>query len=607
MNKRPGRRAMTRRQWLKFLLAGTASVLLRPTGAAAKLSKLGFKEIAHGRDEGLHLPPGYHAETLLAWGDPLFMDIPGLNVERQSPDLQARQFGYNNDFIAFLPLEDANHGVLVVNHESTVPPLMFPGSPRPGALTREQVDTAIAAHGMSVIEIRREAGQWRPLLSSRYNRRITPWTAMRFSGPAAGHARLRTPRWPDGIGTHGTFSNCSGGVTPWGTILSAEENFDFYFLGDASKTKEAENYQHFGFDPRRRFFQWGRYYPRWDLDKEPGAAMHAGWIVELDPFAPDSVPVKRTALGRFKHENCHIHINADGHVVAYMGDDAYNEYIYRFVSTERFDPKKPYARRDLLDQGTLAVARFEDNGRLTWLPLIAGVKPLDADHGFNNTADLVLDMRKAADLIGATPMDRPEEIQVNPITGTVFVMLTGNPKRFMGQTNAANPRAFNRFGHILELTPPNGDHSAREYQWEIFLLAGDPNSRLDQARYHPKISANGWLSGPDNCAFDAAGRLWIATDGSDMTDFADGLWVTEVHGPERALTRHFMRGPVGAEVTGPCFTPDYRTLFCSIQHPGGYRSRFDSPATRWPDFDPAMPPRPAVIAIQKDDGGVIGS
>ncbi|MDX1407264.1 MAG: DUF839 domain-containing protein, partial [Saprospiraceae bacterium] len=293
--------------------------------SASPSHSLSFPEIAHGRDARLHVPPGYRAKTLLAWGDPLFSDTPGLSFDNHDPQQQAHQFGYNNDFVAFLPLADTGRGVLVVNHESTLPMLMFPNSPKAASLSRRQVDIEIAAQGISIIEIEPQAGDWRPILSSHFNRRITPWTAMRFSGPAAGHPRLRTARWSDGIATHGTFANCAGGVTPWGTVLSAEENFDFYFLGDPAKTKEAENYRRVGFHRKRRFYHWGRYHPRWHLDKEPGAPMHAGWVVELDPFDPESTPVKRTGLGRFKHENCNIHINADGHVVAYMGDDAYNE------------------------------------------------------------------------------------------------------------------------------------------------------------------------------------------------------------------------------------------------------------------------------------------
>jgi len=617
MTGRLSGRSYTRRRWLKTVLRSMAVLAGAHFGAGPGRaasngpSTLGFSEISHGLDADLHVPAGYRAEAILRWGDPLFPNAPPFNVTEQSAQKQLLQFGYNNDFIAYLPLHTApgaQRGMLVVNNEFTHPQLMFPGGPKHKQLDKEQVDIEIAAHGVSVVELQQNGGHWQTILTSPRNRRITPWTEMRFSGPAAGHARLRSKRWPDGVHTQGTFGNCSGGVTPWGTVLCAEENIDFYFLGDASRTEEAQNYHRFGFTISRQRYAWGRFYDRWHLDREPRAGMHFGWIVEIDPSAPGSSPVKRTALGRFRHENCNLHVNADGRVVAYLGDDQHDEYIYRFVSAEKFDPANPRANRDLLDEGVLSVARFEPDGRLRWLPLVVGTGPLRKANGFNGPADVALDTRRAADLVGATKMDRPEEVEVNPVTGTVFAMLTGNPTRVLGQTDAANPRPFNLFGHILELTPPEGDHSADEYRWQTLLLAGDPDNALLGARYHPATSRNGWFSGPDNCAFDGDGRLWIATDGAAFTDFADGIWAMDVRGPGRALSRHFMRAPLGAEVSGLCFTPDHRTLFCSVQHPGmGKKSSFAAPSTRWPDFDPEMPPRPAVVAITRNDNGIIGS
>lgn len=610
-----GRRVrIDRRTWLKtmvsaVLAAGSPVARDAPRGGRIPTS-LSFKEISHGLDRDLHVAPGYSAQTVLRWGDSLFADTPGLDVNRQSAQRQARQFGYNNDYVAYLPVPSAagvQRGVMVVNHEFTMPELMFPGGPGHKSLDKSRVDIEIAAQGLSVVELTSRGDGWRPVLSSSYNRRITPWTPMRFSGPAAGHHRLRTTRWRDGINSHGTFANCAGGVTPWGTVLSAEENIDYYFSGNAAATEEAGNYRRFGFTGAHQRYPWGHFYDRWNLDREPRAAMHAGWIVEIDPFDRNSVPIKRTALGRFRHENCAVHVNRDGRVVAYLGDDQRGEYIYRFVSDGKFMPDQPAANRDLLDHGTLSVARFADDGRLVWMPLQVGIGPLVPANGFASPADIALDTRAAADLVGATPMDRPEEVDVNPVTGSVFVLMTGNYKRLPGQTDAVNPRVFNRFGHVLELFAPEQDHAAPEFRWEIFLLAGDPDNVLHGARYHPQVSKNGWLSGPDNCAFDARGRLWITTDGSTFSGFANGIWAADVRGPGRALTRHFMRAPVGAEVSGPCFTPDQKTLFCAIQHPGAARgSSFDRPATRWPDFDPVLPPRPAVIAVTKDDGGSIG-
>jgi secreted PhoX family phosphatase len=463
----------------------------------------------------------------------------------------------------------------------------------------------IAAHGLSIVEIRRREHQWRIHLASSYNRRVTPLTPARLTGPAAGHPRLRTAYSSDGVRSLGTYGNCAGGVTPWGTVLTAEENVQFYFTGDWRNGPEAENNRRFG-KYGWGLFGWGRHYPRWDLAQTPREPLHTGWIVEIDPHDPRFVPRKRTALGRFKHEGCGVHVNGDGRVVAYMGDDQRFEYIYRFLSAGRFDPHNQAENLSLMDEGELSVAEFRADGTLLWHPLVYGRGPLTSENGFHSQADVVLDARRAADLMGATRMDRPEEVEVNPVSGQVFVMLTKNHKRSSSATDAANPRGPNLFGHVLTLEPPAGDHTVPEYRWEIFLLAGDPGQADHGALYHPDISRHGWFLAPDNSTFDRHGRLWITTDGTGIAGFADGIWACETTGPRRALTRHFLRAPVGAEASGPCFTPDDTTLFCSIQHPGE-QSTFDRPSTRWPDFDRRKPPRPAVVAVTRSDGGEIGS
>lgn len=621
-------RRFSRRQTLGGLAATAGLGLIggAVTGnqaSAAGPSSLTFKEIAHGYDDRLHVAEGYHANVLVRWGDPITSGAPAFDPQNQTAAAQLRQFGYNCDFVGFLPLpaggRSSSRGLLCVNHEYTNPELMFPGYRGRKAMTREQVDIEMAAHGHSIVEVAKQGGDWQLVKGGRYNRRISALsTPMRLSGPAAGHARLKTKADPTGRKVIGTFNNCAGGKTPWGTVLIAEENFHLYFRGDPTRTNEARNYARYGIRGRGRY-AWSRYHDRFDIEKEPNEPNRFGWMVEIDPFDPQSMPVKRTALGRFKHEGATTVVNKDGRVVAYSGDDQRFDYIYRFVSNGRFDPRNRAANRDLLDSGTLFVARFNADGTLDWMPLVWGEGRLTQENGFASQADVLIEARRAADLLGATPMDRPEDVETNPVTGVVYAMLTNNTKRKAGQAGGANPRSANRHGHVLEMIPPGGrgrgrgqgrdaDHAALQYRWEIPVLAGDPSNDKDGARYHPQVTEAGWFSTPDNCAFDPKGRLWIATDGAPKSGFADGIWAMDVEGPGRALTRHFLRVPRGAEMCGPEFTPDGQTLFCAVQHPASERgSSFEKPSTRWPDFKPDMPTRPSVITVTKQGGGPIGS
>ena len=575
---------------------------------------LTFQELGHGMDASLHVPRNYNYQVLLRWGDPLFEGVDEFDAYHQTASKQARQFGYNNDFVCYLPLaEDVNaskHGLLVVNHEFVSSHLMHTNSATANNLTREQVATEIFAHGLSVVEIKNIAAQkrkrkWQVNLQSKYNRRITPHTKMKVSGPASGDSRMKTHFSADGKTSIGTFANCAGCVTPWGTILTAEENIQAYFTGDARKTSEYENHKRFGLqgDATALSF-WGQYHQRWDINQSPQAAMHAGWIVEIDPYNTASVPIKRTALGRCKHEGCGLHINKDNRVVIYMGDDQVSEYIYRFISKDKYIENNHEHNKNLLDHGELSVAEFTQHGTLVWHDLIFGHGPHTQVNGFTSQADVVLDMRHAADLVGATPMDRPEEIKVDPQSGNIFAVMTNNVTRI--KINAANPRPLNRHGHILELQPPNKDHSAKEYKWEVFILAGDPTNILAGADYHPDISANGWFSSPDNISFDKNGSLWIASDGFNRHGKADGIWACEVNGNNKARSKYFLRAPDGAEICSPCFTPDQKTMFCSVQHPGA-GSSFAAPSTRWPDFEKDVPPRPSVIAVTHATDEIIGS
>ncbi|MEM8760330.1 MAG: PhoX family phosphatase, partial [Pseudomonadota bacterium] len=412
--------------------------------------------------------------------------------------------------------------------------------------------------------------------------------------------------------------------TPWGTYLMAEENFHGYFWTDTRDEKgkpvltgdQAASMKRYGVPGG--WYAWGKFHDRFNIDKEPNEPNRFGWIVEVDPYDRQSVPVKRTALGRFRHEGAETVVNGDGRVVVYSGDDARFDYLYKFVSEGTFDPTDREANRELLDSGTLYVARFDED-KVEWLPLVLGQGPLTPDNGFASQADVLIDTRLAADALGATPMDRPEDVQPNEATGKVYVMLANNTKREPGQEDAANPRADNAFGHIVELAPPGGDHAATTSAWSILVKCGDPRIADVGALWHPETSENGWFASPDNAAVDAKGRLWVATDqGTNWakTGTADGVFAVETEGERRGHSTMFYRVPVGAEMCGPLFTADGSTLFVAVQHPAtdgtkdypGFErvSTFEDPATRWPDFQEGMPPRPSVVTIVREDGGPVG-
>ena len=640
------------------LLAGSPDSL--GDGEAVAGTRFDFDEIAHGVDETHHVAPGYRADVLIRWGDPVVPGAPRFDPCRQNAAAQALQFGYNNDYIGFVPLPPGSrspeHGLLCINHEYTNGEVMFPEVGEP---SRERIEIEMACNGGSILEIRKDAGRWQIVPDSPYARRITALdTEIALSGPAAGHDRLKTSVDPSGTRVIGTINNCAGGITPWGTYLMAEENFHGYFSGDldrhpvvkpdatatrdpfsfspfrlldlsaatpdedaaqpVSEHPEKRNYERYGVPAGH--YAWGRIHKRFDVNAEPNEANRFGWIVEVDPLAPDSMPVKRTALGRFKHEGAESIVNTDGRLVLYSGDDQRFEYLYRFVTADKVDPSDRAANRDLLDSGTLSVARFEADGTVTWLALTFGQAGLTPENGFHSQADVLIETRRAADLLGATPMDRPEDVEPNPGNGRVYVMLTNNSQRTAEQIDTANPRQANIWGHLLELRPPNGDHAAERFGWDVLIKAGNPKDPATAALWNPATGDNGWFACPDNCAVDHRGRLWIATDQgkawAQTSGSADGLWALETEGTGRGNGRMFFRVPVGAELCGPCFTPDGRTLFLAVQHPGtdgtldypGFErpSTFEDPATRWPDFDPKMPPRPSVVVVTKEDGGPIG-
>jgi uncharacterized protein len=578
--------------------------------ATLSLGQTSFIEVPHGADDHHHVPVGYRADVLIGWGDNLSDGTPLADLAGMSPEVQAERFGANCDYTAFVPLpqkEGLQRGLLCVNHEFTDAGQMFKGVPAgrrtsKDVVTQAQVEGELAAHGHSVIEIERQRQGWK-VVPGAYSRRISALkTDMQITGPAAGHARMKTPEDPAGRLVKGTLSNCSGGVTPWGTVLIAEENFNYYFGGDPKGLPEEKHLLRYRVNGRAGIGSW-RFFDRFDINKVVNESNRFGWMVEYNPTDPGYQPKKRTALGRFCHEGAALSLTKDGRAVAFMGDDSYFECLYRFVSA-----KPAQGNADVLDEGTLSVARFNADGSMVWLPLRFGEGPLTPQNGFQSQADVMLEARRAASFVGATPMDRPEGIAIHPKTGRLYVSLTKNTKRTASQTDAVHGRAEDAHGQILELIPSAADtHDEEKMKWEILISAGDPG-RHANTKYGAGLSKEGWLANPDNLAFDPSGHLWVATDGAlRSSGTSDGLWRCETQGEGRAVSKRFLRVPKGAECTGVSFTPDGKTLFVSVQHPGLSPSTYDKPSSRWPDHQPHRPPRSAVLVITKEDGGVIGT
>ncbi|MGH9189967.1 MAG: PhoX family protein [Acidimicrobiales bacterium] len=584
-----------------------------PPTSAGEGGRLSFAPVPPGHTDELVVPEGYGAYVLLGWGDPLFSGDELVDPRTLSAADQQRRFGYNNDFLAFLPLgASAEEGLLWVNHESTAGAYMFAGYDAKNP-TRDQVDVEMAAHGGTVVHLlRARAGAWVADRASRYTRRITATTPMAIAGPAAGHRLMKTSADPDGRSVLGMLNNCSGGTTPWGTVLTAEENISLYF-GNQAQVSDAvlkSSHERYGMAAAQSSKAWERYEARFDLAREPNEANRFGWIVEIDPADPGSTPVKRTALGRMKHEAATVVLSRHARVVVYMGDDERFEYAYKYVSDGGYVEDDRARNAGLLDAGTLHVARFDDDGRGEWIPLRHSDPRLEP--AFDSQAELLIRTREAADRLGATKMDRPEDIETNPATGRVYLVLTANPSRVETAppdrpgtgVDAANPRANNRFGHIIEIREDGNDPAATGFKWSMFMLCGPKDDTTRTFAGFPPDQVSD-IAGPDNLVFDKAGNMWIATDGQGgAIGQNDSLQAVATSGAERGKVTNFLTAPTGAEVTGPCLVPDESTLLVSIQHPGA-GGDLNRPLSQWPDSNGY--PRPAVVVVRRFDGARIGS
>ncbi|GAB1542642.1 PhoX family phosphatase [Scytonema sp. NUACC21] len=623
------------------------------------------------------VPTGYKAEVLVAWGDPIAPGGPDWQANAsQDATAQEKQFGMHADGMHYFPLRQRGffgrvqeRGLLCVNHEytheevlhsdgltfvaatSTTPQLGLPGS----QVTIQKVRKSQAAHGVSVVDISKSRNKWIVNRNSPYGRRITANTEMYVSGPAAGDALLKskkfdispsgsidTGRLNNGYTAYGTINNCANGYTPWGTYLTCEENWNGYFAnttGDVDsspgidKSDVLAGQNRYGISRTGAGYRWHEVDPRFNASTNPLEPHLFGWVVEIDPYNPKSIPVKRTALGRFKHESAQVVVDDSDYVAFYMGDDERNEYVYKFVCARPLNRYDRNANRDMLDYGTLYVAKFKDDGTGEWLPLVYGQGGLTPENGFRSQAEVLIKTRQAADRLGATMMDRPEWTAVRPRIGgfeevEIYCTLTNNNRRGTtpassnqpdGSTAAgsarppvdsANPRPDNRYGHIIRWREDGRTVTATTFTWDLFVECGD--------RLNSEENLVGNINGddfgaPDGLWFDDFGRLWIQTDqaGDGRGDWKNiGGNVMMCADPNTKQIRRFLTSPTNCEVTGITSTPDGKVLFINIQHPGE-DSTASNPTqfSNWPHsqgYGPSGRPRSATVIITREDGGVVG-
>lgn len=591
-----------------------------------------IKPVASDVDE-FTVPAGFKWEPIIRWGDPLFSTAPEFDPKNQSAAAQAQQFGYNNDYLTIVP--DADYplrGVLVCNHEYVNEQNMFPASlfeTNPAEVAR----ISMAAQGLSVVELTRKkvGSPWTYVVDGARNRRVTTSTPFTLDGPAAGSKLLKTVADPTGTVVLGTNNNCSGGYTPWGTVISGEENFDSYFVG-----LDNEKFKRYTIKNKPSVHGWEDVDPRFSAQNAgyENEANRFGYIVELDPQNPSAPPRKHTALGRFKHEGANIHVDpVTGQVAAYMGDDSKFEYMYKFVSRDRYIEGNRAHNMTLLENGSLFVAQFAGNsaseidgsgkvpadgsfdGTGKWIQLTDGNKSLVPGMSID---EVLVYTRIAADKMGATKMDRPEDVEPSPITGKVYAALTNNDQRGTAGKAAAdeaNPRANNRSGHVIEITETGNRVAATTFTWDLLLVCGDPagNEPVYFAGYDPALVSP--ISCPDNVAFDSVGNLWISTDGApDKIQKNDGLFRVGLEGAERGHVEQFLSVPVEAETCGPVIADQENMVYVSVQHPGEDGS-FADPHSYFPDYVPfgnkgkrttvakhhgvQALPRPAVVQVYK--------
>lgn len=541
---------------------------------------IGFTSIPLGFGPMPAVAPEYQMSVLIPWRTRL--DGNGEYGEDLTAAQQEAAIGLGHDGMWFFPTNNqvrSDVGYLCINHEYGTNPH---GIGKDYPESAEDVAKSQALHGVSVVKIRQTShGNWE-LVPSAKNRRITPNTPVSFAGPAADSDLLITPA---GNPPAGTLNNCANGYTPWGTYLTCEENFNGYF-GTADEAWTPDDAQErYGFSTSGFGYGWHEFDAKWDLSSADykNSENRFGWVVEIDPHDQSANPTKRTALGRVKHEGAAFTEGLGGRAVVYMGDDQRFDYLYRYVSDRSWRAMRSSGVSPL-DHGTLYVAEFHDDGSGTWHPLTPNHPALA---GWHHDRILVF-TRLAADAVGATPMDRPEWTTVGR-KGEVFVTLTNNSRRT--EPNSANPLVPNTDGHIIRIMDEH-DHTGERFAWDIFAVSQEVADEGGQM-----------YGSPDGVWADQDGRLFVQTDGDQPNDANDQLLVAD---PESGSFRRLFTGVTDCEVTGIAVTPDRRTMFVNLQHPGNG----DPAATNFPaEFTGASGPKPrdCTIVLTRKDGGIVGS
>ena len=594
-------------------IGGAAALTGCATGSMASGPLIGFKSVGVSTADTITVPEGYTYQVIAPWGDPVGMSGENHAFKDDASNSAAHQesqLGMHHDGIHYFAQEGSKSGLLAMNHEYVDHGLLFTDGM--ATWTAEKVRKSQAAHGVSIIEVEDKAGKWNVVNPSPWGRRITANTRTEMSGPAMGHALLKTASDPAGRVVLGTLNNCASGMTPWGTFLTSEENFINYFSGGESMS---EHEKRWGLKKGGGGYRWHEHDARFDAVKNPNEPNRFGWIVEIDPYNPSSTPMKRSAMGRGAHEGATVAVTKDNRAVVYMGEDARFEYIYKFVSRDAIKSGGAAANATLLDHGTLYVAKFNADGKGQWIALTHGQGPLTAANGFNDQGDVLIKARQASDLLGATKMDRPEWIEVDK-EGWVYATLTNNSNRGGDKqpaVDAANPRANNTQGSIIRWKE-DGDFGARSFAWNHFIMAGDPS--LERAQAKGSIKGD-MFSCPDGLWVDGRGILWIQCDMStsamgkgDLKNFGNNMMLAA--DTKTGEVRRFLVGPAGCEITGATSTPDGKTMFINVQHPGEPANEISDPknpraVSNWPEKKANGRPRSATVVIRKVDGGVVGT